>query len=1138
MSTKKFGIVASMAFALLVVVSPAFAACSLTTMSECDNNGLMSLIVQLLSGTQTQTTTTGATISGIPAGFTFTTNLKQGSTGNDVKYLQILLNSDAATSIGNKGSETTYFGAMTKAAVVKFQNKYASEVLTPYGLTAGTGFFGSASRTKANAMIAAGGSTGTVTTYPAGCTSATGYSSTTGQSCAGGTVTTPVVGGAFSVALSTDNPAATTLVQKQSGADLAHYTFSNGTSTPIVVTSVTLNKIGVSADSTLANVYLFDGAVRLTDAASVSSGKATFNATSGIFTIPANGTKTIAVKSDIADVTSGQTVGVALSAITSNGTLSSTLPISGNISTIASASLASVALTQQTNSTSTDPSSDVKVWESLFNVGTRNVQFTRLALKQINSIDSKDIQNFRLMVDGIEIAKVANIDSTGYITFVFDKTLTTGNKYVKVLADVIGGSSRKIQFSLRNKADMDLKDSEYNVNVSPTSGVPGTSDEMTVNAGNLTVTKATDSKSGKVPNNTSNVSLAKYTFKAAGEAIKIETLKAGFTYDDADNDNGVSGGVALDAATLRNGKILVNGAQVGSTATLLAAGTTFTVNFTVTPGTTATVEIVADIYDNDGTGAIENADSITANLISVAGNATRQISLGTIAVPSADTAGNPVIVGEGSVTLSRTSNYGDRNVVVPQTAFKIGSWTLVGSSVEDININKFSLDADNVDAGANDFTAADLTDAYLVYGTSTSQTKSTLAAADNEWSVGFTLAKNQSITIDLYANIGSAVSTGTKVKTDMSVTGTGALSGVTITQIDKDGPTLTAQNGSITVAIDASTPDASNVADENTIKTASYKFTAQNDAYSIGEINLDVTAATTVSNVILKYGSETLGSKAPNSDGTVTFGGLSIGVAANTTKIVDVYVELSTVGSGAGSTGENIQTQLVSALAGAGSTGVIDSVAGNPANGKNIYVYKALPTISNVTLPSSVLSNGDKTIAKVSINTNGSGTIAWKKLLFTVTKTAEGAATEGLAPVLALPTLWNADTNTQITAAVVSTSNGAGSVNCAEDASTCTFSVYVGTNLDDNAEEQISGAKTYELRSAITGTLATGDYVQTNITSTALGYVAPTTYTAVGATASFVWSDMSDSIHDTGTADWNNNNLIKDLPTSTQVLTK
>lgn len=89
----------------------------------------------------------------IPAGFTFTQNLKQGNIGIQVKYLQILLNSDPETSIGNKGNETEYFGASTKKAVMKFQDKYASDILAPYGISSSTGFFGAASRIKANTLL-------------------------------------------------------------------------------------------------------------------------------------------------------------------------------------------------------------------------------------------------------------------------------------------------------------------------------------------------------------------------------------------------------------------------------------------------------------------------------------------------------------------------------------------------------------------------------------------------------------------------------------------------------------------------------------------------------------------------------------------------------------------------------------------------------------------------------------------------------------------------------------------------------------------------------------------------------------------------------------------------------------------------
>jgi peptidoglycan hydrolase-like protein with peptidoglycan-binding domain len=99
----------------------------------------------------------------------FTTTLSLGSSGPEVLLLQQVLNRDpvtriATTGVGSPGNETSHFGLLTKAAIMRFQEKYASEVLFPAGLTQGTGLVGSYTRAKLNALSTTPPSTPAATT--------------------------------------------------------------------------------------------------------------------------------------------------------------------------------------------------------------------------------------------------------------------------------------------------------------------------------------------------------------------------------------------------------------------------------------------------------------------------------------------------------------------------------------------------------------------------------------------------------------------------------------------------------------------------------------------------------------------------------------------------------------------------------------------------------------------------------------------------------------------------------------------------------------------------------------------------------------------------------------------------------------
>ncbi|MEK7649435.1 MAG: peptidoglycan-binding domain-containing protein [Patescibacteria group bacterium] len=105
---------------------------------------------------------TGKTVPAAPAAWchSFNINLKFGDStsekdgSGDVKELQQALIKEGFTisSSEHNGRFINNFGESTASAVVAFQEKYRSEILTPNGLSHGTGYVGPATRKKLNQL--------------------------------------------------------------------------------------------------------------------------------------------------------------------------------------------------------------------------------------------------------------------------------------------------------------------------------------------------------------------------------------------------------------------------------------------------------------------------------------------------------------------------------------------------------------------------------------------------------------------------------------------------------------------------------------------------------------------------------------------------------------------------------------------------------------------------------------------------------------------------------------------------------------------------------------------------------------------------------------------------------------------------
>ncbi len=471
----------------------------------------------------------------------------------------------------------------------------------------------------------------------------------------------------------------------------------------------------------------------------------------------------------------------------------------------------------------------------------------------------------------------------------------------------------------------------------------------------------------------------------------------------------------------------------------------------------------------------------------------------------------------GTFTLAKYSAYTNQTITAPQTAYKIGEYRLTTGATD-----SFTLSGIGLVLSGSSITPGSLSNVYLVVGGITSTVYST-ATDTLLWSANTLLPANTTLSIAVYASLPSSLHGGDTVLTNLIVGGASQNTGDVVVTDGVNGQTITIGTSRLTGAVDASTPVSALVVGGTMPKVGSFKFISQNDAFTITELTASTVDSSSISELVFKDGATELGRQSFNGN-YATKTGLSIPVSVNGTKVVDIYANLGNVGTNAGNAGGNVGIALI-AMKYNNSSGVQTAttsvsgsgVAGTTLMGNNMYVYKTKPTITNVALPTSVLSAGTQTIYKFTITADAGGTVAWRKILFNIST----SSSPGVFSVSNV-TLYDASNESVPLANAICSYLGGSIITC------------TGTQ-----DQEVSGSKTYVIKALVTGTINTGASVSTNITSSGLGFTAPTNAVTVQTTNStFVWSDESVTPHTAITADWNNDNLIKNLPTDNETLTK
>lgn len=1070
-----------------------------------------------LTGSAPVSTGTGA--GSAVSSCTFTKDLTIGSSGAQVTCLQTALKAGGYMS----ANATGYFGALTQAGVIAWQKAA--------GVSPAAGYFGAKSRAAFNL----GGSTGST----------------------GGT-TTPVTGNGLKVSLASDSPNGVALVQGQAAGELAKFTFANPTATPVKVTNLSFNRTGVSNDATMTNVYLYNGAVRLTDSAGISSGAFNFNDSTGLFTVPAGGTYTVSVRSDILSTASGQQIGVKLVSVASDGTLDSsvTFPIQGGTQTVSAATMATVDFNTTTlpSATAVDPQADYTVWQNTVTVGTRAVTLKSFALKNIGSIQSGDVINFRLYVDGVQAGQtVTKLDANNVVTFDLSASplkLETGGRVVKVMADVVGGASRTFQMSLRQATDALFYDTDLNQPVLATANSASFSARSAASAtinsvsnSAPSVTRATDSPTANVANGSSNVKWATFKIIANGEDVKVDNLNVS-----ADTS---SSGTGLD-----NGKVFLNGVQVGSTKDIAEYGGsttnyTFGSSFIVKVGTTATVDIYADAKKANATNLTAN-ETVKIYLGVGSSNAQGQTSLSSVNVPSADVSGNSITVAASSLTATKSSGYGNQTVIPGAQNVKIGSFVLSSASTEGVNVNTIEIGF----ASAVSSTVSDLV-VKASDGTQFGTSKATVSTA-NSFTGSVNIPASGTKTFDVYANIKTGATAGAipAISVTTTTSGTGLTTGTSVTVATAATlQTITVGSATLTATQNTgSTPDNANViAGSSMIKVGTFRFTTQYSAFTVDKVAVKVpaNAATSVSAVVLSYkdaaGATQTASQAltlssgSETHATATFTGLSFYIPSDSNRDLEVYVNTPTTSDGATS-GSQISVVLDAneSFNATDSSGTADtSLAASDLNsagtsGKGTMVVRdSIATISAGTAPSATLVQGaDQVLGSFNVTADAAGDVDWGQVVFTVNKTS--ALTIGATTTLAV---WDVTSGSTQVAGTFATTTG--DLLGGLDALAGNTSGLLHFRPTTVQTVSAGATRKYELRGTVGGVASGANNISVSIAAPSTSVVTDTFANAAGtlgtaANASFVWSDWSDTTNHATTAttasDWANDYLVKTLP--------
>lgn len=1109
-----------------------------------------------LNGQPTSGGSTGGSMTSSVCPFTWTTNLMTGSNSADVMKLQKFLNSSSDTMVsasgtGSAGMESNYYGAKTAAAVTKFQEKYAADILTPVGLTKGTGKFLTSSRAKANMLCA----TASNPSNPG----------------------TPSTGTGLMVS-SASQPANGYIVKNASRVPFTKFTVTAGNDGDVTVNSVVVQRTGLIARGA------FQGVVLLDDQGVILGQSKTLNsndqAVIGDKVVVARGTtKTFTVAGNFGNLTSptdynGQNGGLNVVSVNTSAAVSGSLPIMGAMHTVnGTLTIGTATVDVSSFDPNTARSKEVGSTGYIFSgvrvtagsaedVRVRNVRFN-----QAGSANLSDVSNLVVVVDGVSYPAVSSADGD-YASASFGNGIVIAqglSKDIYLKGDISGSnaSGRTVEFDLENASDLYLTGEKYGYGINPTAGSTGsasTASEFTsgtpfFSGSVVSVTggaATTISRSSTVPAqniavNVPNQPLGGFDTNFRGEPVTIQGMIFDLSTTSAATFSDPITNISL---VDKNGTVVAGPVDATYNSTIGKQVVTFTDSVTFPVGlNTYTLKGKIPSSFSNGIGIVASTSpsmwtnpkgDVTGDSISLTGNSS--FSLNTMTVKTA------------ALTTSVSTNPAAQTITAGIQKFVFANYQFdATASGEDVRFSSIKLLPAFSTISGSAITNCQLWDGSTALNTGSNVVNGPTTATDATFTLdnSFVVTKGASKTLSLACDIAGG-STGSLTWGITMASSTVVVTGVTSSVAVNDvinasaGQTMTIGNGSFTVLKDASSPSYAVASGNSTgVTLGVLKFRASNEDQYLRKIGLQLTNTASssgsnfVGNAVNIYDGTTLvGTATFNGSATTavaTLTGNGVTLTKDSDKILTVKADLSSIGtSQSGTEGALVAVDYDGATANSSTNGTYAVGAASGANiaagstsdtaMDGIRTFRTFPTLAKASVPTNVLVNGSVSLLRFTVTADAKGDLGVYQFGLTL---ATSTATVTAINIFGYTDAGYSQPVSGVTSGgQLSSSNYTGN----------TVKLVVTNSGGTATPLQIPAGTTryFDVRGTVAGAV-TGSSVQTTLTGDS-SYPALSTLmgvaTSLASGNSFVWSPNATGTTVVSGLDWTNGFGLVGLPSS------